>query len=537
MTVPNVSDEQLEYIVSPARRKILQAPAGSGKTYTIVEQVKLLQKEKKSVSLFTFDQANSIEAKRRIRTGATIQTFHSLAYLTFGKPHAQRLVPNLSPYQLVELIPWSKYGIGPNLRLQVAAMAIKVLSAYCTSADRNPAVKHTSSIFERNGIIEIEKLLTIVGWLFMEMNQNQLFPMTHDTYLKAYQLMSPFLDVDSIIVDEGQDTNPVCLSIALNQLKYKRSRPTDISLVGDKDQSIYLFRNAINALVAIENASKYTLTASHRFGKRIAFLAQNTINLAKEEPVRIIGLGAEDKITLYNSDSTQNKMDLAILRLREFAMAGKTVMILCRSLRGIAEAALAVMRINRDRNKHITGEDVGFRLAGGIQKYGLNRFVDAHDLYEGRPTLDPLLKSFKSFSTFEEYSDTVNAQDWISVINFVKRYRAGTTKIIRAIQFQNLESAQRRKSLSTTTNLPPHIVISSAHRSKGLEADAVLVWDDFTDWDDLIGDTAAAKMNHETLKLSELEQEVNLIYVAITRAKENLIIPSKWNALTKGMRF
>uniref|UniRef100_UPI0013D42A21 UvrD-helicase domain-containing protein n=1 Tax=Klebsiella pneumoniae TaxID=573 RepID=UPI0013D42A21 len=66
--------------------------------------------------------------------------------------------------------------------------------------------------------------------------------MTHDGYLKLFQLSKPDLSKQFglIMVDEWQDTNEVTMDIVLEQ-------DARLILVGDRHQSIYGFRGATNA--------------------------------------------------------------------------------------------------------------------------------------------------------------------------------------------------------------------------------------------------------------------------------------------------
>ncbi|MCT6953414.1 UvrD-helicase domain-containing protein, partial [Salmonella enterica] len=81
-------------------------------------------------------------------------------------------------------------------------------------------------------------------WAMMSSRQ-ETFPVTHDTYLKIYQLSKPDLSArcTTVLFDEAQDANPVTSAIILEQ-------PCRVVLVGDTHQQIYRFRGADNALCA-----------------------------------------------------------------------------------------------------------------------------------------------------------------------------------------------------------------------------------------------------------------------------------------------
>src|SRR5439155_2707440 len=65
---------------------------------------------------------------------------------------------------------------------------------------------------------------------------------THDFYLKKFQLSEPTLPYDYILFDEGQDASGAMLDVFLKQ-------PATKIIVGDIHQQIYGWRFAINSLL------------------------------------------------------------------------------------------------------------------------------------------------------------------------------------------------------------------------------------------------------------------------------------------------
>lgn len=113
------------------------------------------------------------------------------------------------------------------------------------------------------------------------------FPVTHDTYLKLYQLSKPNLSsrYTTLLFDEAQDANPVISAIVLNQT-------CRVVLVGDTHQQIYRFRGADNAMQApqLEKSDRLWLTHSFRFGPEVAGVANRLLAL-KGETHQITGRG------------------------------------------------------------------------------------------------------------------------------------------------------------------------------------------------------------------------------------------------------
>ena len=107
--------------------------------------------------------------------------------------------------------------------------------------------------------------------------------MTHDGYLKLWQLSKPSLgQYDALLVDEAQDMNPCMLDVVRRQIQPK-------IFVGDPHQQIYAFRGSVNVLDLLEASHTYALTQSFRFGEPIAFAAQSILGSWKGEANLLIG--------------------------------------------------------------------------------------------------------------------------------------------------------------------------------------------------------------------------------------------------------
>lgn len=99
--------------------------------------------------------------------------------------------------------------------------------------------------------------------------------MTHDGYLKLWQLSKPLLaSFDAIFVDEAQDCTPAIMNIVLSQ-------PCGKIFVGDPHQQIYTFRGAVNALFTVPHTHVFYLTQSFRFGVEIAYVGATILDVCK----------------------------------------------------------------------------------------------------------------------------------------------------------------------------------------------------------------------------------------------------------------
>lgn len=523
---PAPSAEQQSFIDCPADRIVLQAPAGTGKTTTIKHRIDAIVKDGGTVSLFTFDRANAQEAKNRIKhPNVTIQTFNSLAYRLIGSSHKERFVPELSTFDLTSLLDWKYLHIPPQSRQLVAAVVLMTYRKFCSSGHKAIGLQHLPDILGCEGYaFDPDMIIKLATQTFNDQLNKRSWPMTHDCALKAMHLRGYDLGVSEVIIDEAQDTSPVCLSFATNQ------KNSSLALIGDKHQSIYLFRGAINAMARLERATEIKLTQSHRFGRRIANTAQRTLNLAKNDLFRLKGTKSKDHVFVYDKTSPKDPEALPyhyLKYIRTQAIEGRSVLILCRSLLGIASASLVFM----EENNNNMNRYCGFKLAGGVKRYNLGLLTDVAVLGMGKKPDNPFLSTFTSYGELEEYSNIAGDQELASAVSFSKRHKGAAYGIIKSVRKYNLETAMRRENggrLPHHSKVPPHVTISSAHRSKGLEADIVVVWDDYKIWASLIeGYTDYTDKESR----NEYEQEINLVYVAVTRAKRLLFLPRKLSAI------
>ncbi len=93
----------------------------------------------------------------------------------------------------------------------------------------------------RNGEAVTLALKALRSALWQRMTSPQsAHPVTHNTYLRLYQLSQPDLSqrFDITLFDEAQDANPVTHDILLNN-------NAKIVMVGDAHQQIYRFRGGL----------------------------------------------------------------------------------------------------------------------------------------------------------------------------------------------------------------------------------------------------------------------------------------------------
>ena len=143
-------------------------------------------------------------------------------------------------------------------------------------------------------------------------------------------------------------------------------------------------------------------------------------------------------------------------------------------------------------------------LVGGVESYNFEDYLDIHKLSKGRKNEMKKFKTFHSFNQFKTFATNVNDVELLSKIKIVEKYGAHVPELISRIRSNVV------KDIKTADT-----VLSTVHKAKGLEFDTVVLMDDFPDF------------KEQGLQLKNVpEDEANLIYVAITRAKMRLVVNS-----------
>jgi F-box protein 18 (helicase) len=310
-------------------------------------------------------------------------------------------------------------------------------------------------------------------WMMMADTRNSEIGMLHDGYLKLYQLSNPILDFDCVLLDEAQDTNPVTARIVLSQ-------PCPKILVGDPHQQIYSFRGARDAMQRITAGRIMYLTYCFRFGSNIAILANQILECFKGEKQKLIGRNEEGVIGEVSVNHTFIARTNAAV-FREAAMLYKQYKI-------------------------------GF--VGGIDGYKLDEIVDTYYLYNNQRDRirNSYIRSFQNYSYLKEFVRTVEDWELRSRCTIVEEYRDSIPQLVWDI-----------KNAAVEVN-DAQIVLTTVHKSKRLEFREVRIADDFP---------KLVNNNNLIPRESLNSDEFNSIYVAITRAKEKIMLSASLQEFIK----
>jgi hypothetical protein len=461
--------EQDAVICWQGTQLVVSAFAGTGKTSTLVHYA---QANPQSRMLYlAYNRAIRDEAERKFSFNVECKTSHQLAWANFGRHYRKRLRNNLRITDVARLL---------NTRFwPLAKTALTTLNNFLCSAEPEPGLMHLPPEEDRVGV-DPGKILGAAQVLWHETQRpDGTFPVTHDTYLKLFQLSQPDLAKrwDTILFDEAQDANPVTSTIVLSQ-------PCRVILVGDRHQQIYRFRGASNALdaPALAGADRLWLTQSFRFGPAVA----------KQANVLLREAGEDKAVTGSRTD------DEVLTRLPD-ACADRHYTVLCRTVAGVIGAALSAS-VNEKRVYWV----------GGIEGY---RTEELEDLFWFSADMPERMKTTALSREYQDYDEFCRVAKATSDAEMSQSVR------LLDLYFPLPQKLAIMRCQAVTSEKDADVTVCTAHRSKGLEWPVVILSDDFNDITDPL------------LSEEERNDEINLLYVASTRAMKTLVINEMLEAL------
>jgi F-box protein 18 (helicase) len=484
-----LTDEQIAIIGSRGNIKI-NAVAGSGKTTTIIEYARTRPEDSKILYL-AFNKSVKLEAQKKFNDkglhNVSVETAHSIAYkYTVSKFGYKIRTQEYKSTDVVECLELTVNG-GEKHDVYVIANHILKLAAYFCNSDKEKVseLDYLSLIQEPDAKAFVQQnyeFIELQTRTFLGMMNKGEIEITHDFYLKRFQLLKPQLPFDYILFDEGQDASAAMLDV------FFRQRATKV-IVGDTHQQIYSWRFAVNSLEKADFTT-YQLSKSFRFPQEIALLAQAVLQrkelLGEYKAVDISGLGRSTEI--------------------------KVKAILARTNLGLLIRAI----------EFVTGKkDLGsIYFEGNINSYmyadeGASLY-DILNLYNGekKNIRDKLIRNMRDVVELEDYIDKTEDAQLGMMLEIIKEYGNRIPGILKSIKEKHVENSERDKA---------DIIFSTVHRCKGLEYDVVQLVDDFTTEEKIEKMMASGERNE--IFLSKLNEEINLLYVAVTRAKNQLILP------------
>jgi len=468
-----LTDEQDEIINTTPYEDgalVISAFAGTGKTFTLQKYAE--DRPKETILYAAYNKAIQLDAESKMPINVSCRTTHSLAYRAIGAKYREidMLRASVPLWRISKLL---------KTNVVLSYFVMQTVNKFVASADRTLDESHIldeALNYYNTGDDDDTRMPPIVDmatevWENMISTTPGTLPITHDTYLKLYQLSSPILNFDYILLDEAQDTTP-CVWDIVNKQHAKKI------ITGDEHQTIYSWRGTINAMRFMQDSDHLYLSQSFRFGPEVAKLANTLLHRFKNEQVDLTG--NPNVITQVYTNGNPDKY-----------------VTLARGNYHIYRAAASEVLTGTNTLGFVGGDMTNYRFPFVLDAFYL--MDDQHDKIK-----DPLIKSFTDFEELKNYADKTRNPEIKSACVLAEEFK-------RRVPFIH----QKVKQQDCGTRFA-HLVFSTAHKSKGLEFPVVKLASDFTN-------LITSHIDHPLDGIMTVE-EINLLYVAITRATRDLFI-------------
>lgn len=351
----------------------------------------------------------------------------------------------------------------------------------------------------------------------------------HSFYLKFWQLSDPkalLLDdntpADFILYDEAQDADGLMLDVLTKQME----KGVQVIFVGDPHQQIYAWRGAVNAMANI-NAPSLHLTQSFRFGKNIAVFGNACLIPLKEQKTLTSGRPDIKDDTYFYPPSTniilKENSDPAVETdlsgyFESMVTAIKDIgvnAILTRTNNHALWVCLQLSKLDIPFYLNVNKDELE-DIYKSIHLLLSEKYQSGKTMFDENGQKVVLSQFFKSrcIETAQEYMDYAEKYNDLEFTQYQKTYdEYGYENIHKVLKSEPTEKA---------------ITVCTMHKSKGLEWQSVFVAQDVLlaiyRGVEQSAENAKGEANHDLASYQELQR---LIYVACTRAKKTLILPTE----------
>lgn len=477
-----------------------EAYAGTGKSSTL-RAVEKYHKGKKGLYI-CFNKTLEQDARRLFKGNTVdIATAHSFALNSFSPTAKKHFLSRVNEKlylkhyeQFGQLDTSHPFCEKLNLKTKYSVLT-GVIEHYFSTASIEITEKHFTKqlksymiALEEKGVIKASELRDIAKFILNICNmmakamldEKSKCPTTHDGYLKSWQLSNPVIDYDYIMFDECQDASPVLLSVILKQ-KCQRI------FVGDRFQAIYQFRGSVNAMDIIPFET-FPLSQSFRYGQGIADIANQILN-HYDEDIRIRGNGT-DSVIISASEFGNNPN-----KVEPFLFIAHSNQSLLETLAQCYEAGVPA------------------RFCTNKVDHTINSLKSLFALHE---TGKAKLSLHSAFNSLKELSEQIKQAESKYLANLILEDEQKANTLLAALEWSR-----------PTTESDADVHLVTAHSSKGLEFDTVMISDDFYEAINAFGGGKPMSDN-----------ELYLLYVAVTRAKKTLVLADElYDALKNPLAF
>lgn len=489
--IPNKYQQDIfDFIQHGNGNSVINALAGSGKTSTIVNAVKLIPSTCNALFIaFNKEIVKELEKKLAGVKNVQVKTLHSLGLLMIRRNLGTNI--EIDEYKYRTFI---KKNIKQLSSADFDKMTTKLMQQYtdnviqlCDLGRYNLAQceKDLLQVSARHDIPiiddECNAVLNVMKW---GRENTTSIDFTDMVWLPYELTLNPIgLQYDYIFIDECQDLNAAQRELFLRCFR----RGTRFIAVGDKKQAIYSFAGAdaesFAKLQNLPNTTTLPLPISYRCPKKVVNLANQFVDTMECRE------GAPDGEIVHN---------VSIKDIHDGDM------VLCRTKMPLIKLYMRYLRMGV--KSYVRGQDIGLNLLRmvdkteqivlnvSLQKDGVfARLYD--DLFEERNRL--MIKRGMDLEDATLSNQIMNKYDSIKALEILAEGLTSARDLHDRIENVFAESADG-------------VCLSTIHKAKGLEANNVYI---------LCKTLMPSRLATQDW---EKEQEQNLMYVAYTRAKYKL---------------
>lgn len=469
------SEKLFDTFVNTDDNIIVQACPGSGKTTNIAH---LWTLDDKPTVYLVFNKHNQLEAEAKlpVKQGSNVLTLNGLGHravtanfgrVTLDDRKVQGIVKKYirmnCPYREKREREWSLIKAISMAKMSDldGTMSADMLDDMCSTYDLESYDGMYDDVMR---CLSISDDITSV----IDFNDQIRFPVIHNLSMPQYH---------NVLGDEVQDFS-IIQAHMVARLQAQR-----YGFVGDKHQSIYGFRGAMNGsmdyLKESFNCVELPLSISYRCASNIVREAYDIfpdIEVWEESPYGTVKRG------LWQEDDTRE------------AFHGDLI-VLCRTNRPLIALAFDLLR--QDIPCHVRGRDIG---------QGLVKLIEHQESTSVRQLIDRLaqwreLETQKAIAKDDDMKQQRITDKYESVMLFISKCNLADSPV-KVTDHINMLFEQGRG-----------ICLSTVHKAKGLEAEKCFI----------VEPGLHSFFETRARQSWQKEQERNIKYVAVTRGKRELV--------------
>lgn len=479
---------------------LVNALAGTGKTTTCFAVIQEALSRGKRCLYLVFNKAMEQEAKEKAKKlgiddkNLNIKTVHALAYMHLARTgfFQKYTVSNIRVKDIYET-----FTDGYDRSYFVLKLFNEFLYSEFFEDEIEQffeQVRQESPFYK--SVIEEYSLYPSDVRKVIESIEDHTLPCPHDYYLKKFISMLKsnelFCRYDTVILDESQDANPCFASLL------KSINANHLLFVGDRHQWIYGFRGSVNFMEHFEDIEKLYLTHSFRFGENIAEQANIVLQAKGEKHL----LKSDKKTEARKKKAILSRTNAELLRLYlSFNPALRELIVFERGIEEIVRLPLTMALIRERMKPQVFYEK--FKL----DKNTNTRLLDEGFLRLFKHHVDLMLyiKELEELNSNNEGGATES--DTVSSYKLAVKYELdGLVDVLEEYYKHDRER-----------NTDDAIYMATAHSAKGQEYRDVVLLDDFP----------KIPFPETPDAVKSYTPELNLLYVALTRASQSLTLSDK----------